>query len=188
MAGRSPLRIMRRTVSTLVRGSSAATSRGVRKSSRFSTCMSCTPMTLIYDRHRSLSTHVLHVLHVLSYTGAMRTTKPSRTAYNTALGATAHILLFEHRMTRKQLAQHLGVAQSVISRKLRGQVTWTAEELAIMASLFDLKLDDITPVRSGENWVPAVWKPDMQKAPVPVRTEASGVVAGTGFEPATSGL
>ena len=145
-------------------------------------------MTLIYDRHRSLSTHVLHVLHVLSYTGAMRTTKPSRTAYNTALGATAHILLFEHRMTRKQLAQHLGVAQSVISRKLRGQVTWTAEELAIMASLFDLKLDDITPVRSGENWVPAVWKPDMQKAPVPVRTEASGVVAGTGFEPATSGL
>ena len=145
-------------------------------------------MTVIYGAHGSLSTQVLHVLHVLVYAHAMRTTKPSRAAYNEALGMTVNQLLFEHKMTRKQLGEHFGVAQSVMSRKLRGQVTWTAEELAIMASLFNLSLDDITPVRSGENWTPAEWRPGMQKAPVPVGTEASGVVAGTGFEPATSGL
>ena len=108
--------------------------------------------------------------------GDMRTSKPSRAAYNEALGMTVNQLLFEHRMTRKSLGEHFGVTQSVMSRKLRGEVTWTAEELAIMAGLFGLSLDELTPTRHEEGWVPAEWRPAMKKAPVPGGAEA---VAGT---------
>lgn len=108
--------------------------------------------------------------------GDMRTPKPSRAAYNEALGMTVNQLLFEHRMTRKSLGEHFGVTQSVMSRKLRGEVTWTAEELAIMAGLFGLSLDELTPTRHEEGWVPAEWRPAMKKAPVPGGAEA---VAGT---------
>jgi len=117
----------------------------------------------------------------------MRTTSPSRAAYNEALGATVNQLLFEHRMTRKDLADQFGVTRSVISRKLRGQVSWTAEELSIMAVLFDRKVDEFAPIRNGEEWVPAEWRPGMKKAPVPSGVEA-GVVPPVGLEPTTFGL
>ena len=100
---------------------------------------------------------------------------------------TVNQLLFEHRMTRKDLADQFGVTRSVISRKLRGQVSWTAEELSIMALLFERKVDDFAPIRNGEEWVPAEWRPGMRKALVPGGVEA---VAGTpvGLEPTTFGL
>jgi len=79
---------------------------------------------------------------------------------------TVNQLLFEHRLTRKELGEHFGIDQSVMSRKLRGQVTWTAEELSIMATLFDLSLDDLTPVQSDDGWLPAVWRPGMKKSPL----------------------
>ena len=100
---------------------------------------------------------------------------------------TVNQLLFEHRMTRKSLGEHFGVTQSVMSRKLRGEVTWTAEELAIMAGLFGLSLDELTPTRHEEGWVPAEWRPGMKKAPVPGGAEA-GAVPPVGLEPTTFGL
>ena len=100
---------------------------------------------------------------------------------------TVNQLLFERRMTRKSLGEHFGVTQSVMSRKLRGEVTWTAEELAIMASLFGLSLDELTPTRHEEGWVPAEWRPAMKKAPVPGGAEA-GAVPPVGLEPTTFGL
>ena len=90
-------------------------------------------------------------------------------------------------MTRKDLADHFGVTRSVISRKLRGQVSWTAEELSIMAVLFDRKVDEFAPIRNGEEWVPAEWRPGMKKAPVPGGAEA-GAVPPVGLEPTTFGL
>lgn len=119
----------------------------------------------------------------------MRTTPPARTAYNEALGLTVNQLLFEHRMTRKSLGAHFGVGQSVVSRKLRGHVSWTAEELSIMADLFGISIDAFAPTRAADgSWVPAPYVPGRQKAPAPDGAGALGVVAGTGFEPATSGL
>ena len=100
---------------------------------------------------------------------------------------TVNQLLFERRMTRKSLGEHFGVTQSVMSRKLRGEVTWTAEELAIMASLFGLSLDELTPTLHEEGWVPAEWRPGMKKAPVPGGAEA-GAVPPVGLEPTTFGL
>ena len=144
-------------------------------------------MAVTYVAHRVSSRLVLHVMHVVRYAHAMRTTSPSRAAYNEALGATVNQLLFEHRMTRKDLADQFGVTRSVISRKLRGQVSWTAEELSIMAVLFDRKVDEFAPIRNGEEWVPAEWRPAMKKAPVPGGAEA-GSVPPVGLEPTTFGL
>ena len=100
---------------------------------------------------------------------------------------TVNQLLFERRMTRKSLGEHFGVTQSVMSRKLRGEVTWTAEELAIMAGLFGLSLDELTPTRHEEGWVPAEWRPGMKKASAPSGAEA-GAVPPVGLEPTTFGL
>lgn len=119
----------------------------------------------------------------------MRTTPPNRTAYNEALGLTVSQLLFERRMTRKSLGEHFGVGQCVVSRKLRGHVSWTAEELSVMAELFGLSIDDLMPTRAADgSWVPAPYVPGTRKSPAPAGAGDSVLVAGTGFEPATSGL
>ena len=120
----------------------------------------------------------------------MRTAaRPTNAAYNEALGITVNQLLFEHRMTRKDLASHFGITPSVITRKLRGQVSWSAEELSIMATLFGLSLDTFAPTRAADgSWVPAPYVPGTQKSPAPAGAGDCVLVAGTGFEPATSGL
>ena len=106
----------------------------------------------------------------------MRTAaRATNAAYNEALGMTVNQLLFERRMTRKELGAYFGVTSSVITRKLRGQVSWSAEELSLMASLFGLSLDSFAPVRSEDGtWVPAAYVPGMKKAPVPGGAEAAG--------------
>ena len=101
---------------------------------------------------------------------------------------TVNQLLFEHRMTRKELGTYFGVTSSVITRKLRGQVSWSAEELSLMASLFGLSLDSFAPVRSEDGtWAPAAYVPGASKASVPGGAEAGGVPP-VGLEPTTFGL
>ena len=56
-----------------------------------------------------------------------------------------------------------------------------------MSGLFGLSLDELTPTRHEEGWVPAEWRPDMKKAPVPGGAEAGGVPP-VGLEPTTFGL
>lgn len=119
----------------------------------------------------------------------MRTAaRATNAAYNEALGMTVNQLLFERRMTRKELGAYFGVTSSVITRKLRGQVSWSAEELSLMASLFGLSLDSFAPVRSEDGaWAPAAYVPGTSKAPVPSGAEAGGVPP-VGLEPTTFGL
>ena len=119
----------------------------------------------------------------------MRTAaRATNAAYNEALGMTVNQLLFEHRMTRKELGVYFGVTSSVITRKLRGQVSWSAEELSLMASLFGLSLDSFAPIRSEDGmWAPAAYVPGMSKAQVPSGTEV-GSVPPVGLEPTTFGL
>ena len=65
----------------------------------------------------------------------------------------------------------------------------TASDLAAVAEVFGVMPADLFPTRGDDgSWVPAPYVPGTQKAPVPSGTEASGLVAGAGFEPATSGL
>ena len=110
--------------------------------------------------------------------------------FDQAVGFTVNQYLFARSVTQTMLAKKLGITYPGVSNRLRGRIKWTAADLAVTANMFGVEVADLYPTRSGEGWAPAAYVPGMQKAPVPVGTEASGsgVVAGTGFEPATSGL
>ena len=100
----------------------------------------------------------------------MRITTESRSAYNQALGMTVNQLLFEARRTRKQLGEHCGLSRSIMTRKLRGESNWTAEELSIMAGLFGLRVEDFAPTRTDEGWVPGPYVPGSMGTPCGART------------------
>ena len=108
---------------------------------------------------------------------------------NEAIGATVNQYLFDRRITKTRLAAALGIAQTNASKKVRGTVGWSAQDVLEAASLLDVEIQDQMPTADGNGgWVPAPFKPGARKGPVSVETGPSGLVAGTGFEPATSGL
>ncbi len=73
------------------------------------------------------------------------------------------------------LSDVLGLSQSVVSKRLRGQLSFTAPELLMIASALDISLGELLGGIVNE------------RNPQPV-AEGSSVVAGGGFEPPTSGL
>lgn len=102
---------------------------------------------------------------------------------------TINQVMFRLGVTRAELGRRIGMSGPSVSMKLRGQIGWSLEDLYATADALDIALTDLMPTRdeSGQ-FQPASYVPGTQKAPVPSGTEASGLVAGAGFEPATSGL
>ncbi len=91
------------------------------------------------------------------------------------------ILIWMHRrrVTRTVLADALGVTTASLSRRMTGSTAWTVKDLLAAAQVLDLPLNALLPNDAVE----------MTKASRSRDREASaGIVAGTGFEPATSGL
>ncbi len=93
-----------------------------------------------------------------------------------SLGIAVQSAMFRRRIRNKDLALALGVTPSVAGRKLRGEVAWTLQDVFAAAEMLGLEPGALLPVRKTENpdQVDLVGIPDL--------------VAGTGFEPATSGL
>ena len=111
------------------------------------------------------------------------------TSYDEALGFTVQQHLFALEMTRASLGEVLGVPGTSVSNRLRGKIKWTAEDLTLTAAEFGVSVDALMPRPDGAGgWVPAAYVPGARKGPVSGETGPSGLVAGTGFEPATSGL
>lgn len=82
--------------------------------------------------------------------------------------------------SQRALGRALGITQSQVNRRWRGLIPWQLDELDSVAALLGLTVNDlITPPRGGLGYE----KGSGAKAPEPF-----GTVAGTGFEPATSGL
>ena len=109
--------------------------------------------------------------------------------YDKALGFAINQHMFAERITNIELGEALGISKSTTSRKVRGHVTWSAQEVSLAATLFGVSVDALMPRPDGAGgWVPAAYVPGARKGPVSVETGPSGLVAGTGFEPATSGL
>ncbi len=110
--------------------------------------------------------------------------------YDEALGFAIEQQRFAEKVNQETLALVLSLSKSTISRKLRGKVPWTAVELSLVADFFSLNESDLTPKRDTKgDWIPANYVPGHAKSPVlNEENRASAVVAGTGFEPATSGL
>ncbi len=91
-----------------------------------------------------------------------------------AVGIAVQSALFQRRLKVKDLAETLGVVSSVASRKIRGEVTWSITDIMRTADLLGVEAATLLP-RKAEN------PGQLVLAGVPV-------VAGTGFEPVTSGL
>ncbi|CED90452.1 BetR domain [Actinomyces succiniciruminis] len=103
---------------------------------------------------------------------AVPQTDASGMTFNQALGFTVNQYLFAEHMTREQLGRLLGVSGGVAGKKVRGQVGWTAEDVAAVANRFGVAVDDLLPRRIDE-------------APADSGSGGgSGPVPRTGFEPA----
>ena len=92
-----------------------------------------------------------------------------------AVGITVNQLMFQKRYTRKQLGEALGISGQVASRKIRGEVSWSINDIMNAAEF--LQVD------------PAQLLPKKKETPAQLMLDGSpDFVAGTGFEPVTSGL
>ena len=103
---------------------------------------------------------------------------PRYTAHE-AIGVSVNQLLFTRNITRRRLGEALGVQGEAVSKKLRGQSRWTIEEIYAMAEFFELDLMDLLPRKLPRGY--EIGAP-FDKGP------QLNLVAGAGFEPATSGL
>ena len=92
--------------------------------------------------------------------------------FNEALGFTVNQYLFAHHLTRERLGKLLGVSGGVASKKVRGLVGWSAQDVAVVADRFGVSVDDLMPRK-------------IEEAPAAGGDGGPGVVPRTGFEPAT---
>lgn len=91
-----------------------------------------------------------------------------------AVGITVNSLMFRKRLTRVELGRALGVTPAAAGRKLRGEIGWSIGDLFHVAEFLGVEVSTLLPARGRK---------------IPTNPEADGeLVAGTGFEPVTSGL
>ena len=96
-----------------------------------------------------------------------------------AIGITVNHLMFLNRTTRKSLGEALGITGPAMGKKLRGESGWSVTDLFGVAEYFQVPVADLLPRKVNAT----------QETPDSFsRTEGSGLVAGAGFEPTTSGL
>ncbi|WP_269319738.1 helix-turn-helix domain-containing protein [Corynebacterium vitaeruminis] len=87
--------------------------------------------------------------------------------------------MFLNRTTRKALGEALGISGPAVGKKLRGENGWSVTDLYGVAEYFQIPVADLLPKKVDA----------MQETPDSLsQTEGSGLVAGAGFEPTTSGL
>ncbi len=61
------------------------------------------------------------------------------------IGERVHHLMWKARITQTAMAPRLGVAQSVLSKKLRGAVTWTARDIVAAATILGVDAGSLLP-------------------------------------------
>ena len=111
--------------------------------------------------------------------------------FNGAVSLTLSQYFMAHGLSRASVGTLLGTLPQSVSNRLYDKAKWSAEELALLATHFGIPVDALMPTPDGSGgWVPAPYVPagtaQMRRDPAPYGT-GSVVVAGTGFEPATSG-
>ena len=111
--------------------------------------------------------------------------------FNGAVSLTLSQYFMTHGLSRASVGTLLGTLPQSISNRLYDKAKWSAEELALLSAHFGIPVDALMPTPDGlGGWVPAPYVPagtaQIRRDPAPHGT-GSVVVAGTGFEPATSG-
>ena len=99
-----------------------------------------------------------------------------------AIGLAVNQQIFARGMQAQELATPLGLTKSSVSRKLRGNVSWSADEVLRTAMFFGIKPADLMPTPDGMGgWIPAPYKPAG-------RRDVDALVPQVGLEPTTDGL
>ena len=111
--------------------------------------------------------------------------------FNGAVSLTLSQHFMAHGLSRASVGTLLGTLPQSVSNRLYDKAKWSAEELALLATHFGIPVDALMPTPDGSGgWTPAPYVPagtmQIRRDPAPHGT-GSVVVAGTGFEPATSG-
>jgi len=73
---------------------------------------------------------------------------------NEYVGQAIHMRLWRQGIPQRELAEVLGIGQSTMSKKLRGSVSWTVQELVSSAVFLDVPPVDLLP-RVDSNHQPA---------------------------------
>ena len=99
-----------------------------------------------------------------------------------AIGLAVNQQIFARGMQAQGLATPLGLTKSSVSRKLRGNVSWSADEVLRTAMFFGIEPADLMPTPDGMGgWIPAPFKPAMHR-------DVDALVPQVGLEPTTDGL
>ena len=99
-----------------------------------------------------------------------------------AIGLAVNQQIFARGIQAQELATPLGLTKSSVSRKLRGNVSWSADEVLRTAMFFDIEPADLMPTPDGNGgWIPAPFKPAQHRG-------ADTLVPQVGLEPTTHGL
>ncbi|WP_407640838.1 helix-turn-helix domain-containing protein [Arcanobacterium ihumii] len=96
------------------------------------------------------------------------------------VGERVNLWLRRRGLTQMSLADKLGITSATMSTKIAGKTSWSVEDLVKTAAFLDVSIADLLPEETVEL--------EKAKSPDSVESRDSGLVAGTGFEPATSGL
>ena len=67
------------------------------------------------------------------------------TSVDEVIGERVHGIMWRRRISQDALAPQLGIAQSALSRKMRGQVQWTARDVAVVAAVLGVEVADLMP-------------------------------------------
>lgn len=65
--------------------------------------------------------------------------------YNAVIGERVHQLMWRQRRNQTDVAKQLGMAQSTLSRKLRGDRPWEINELYQLAEILEVGIFDLIP-------------------------------------------
>lgn len=99
-----------------------------------------------------------------------------------AIGLAVNQQIFARGMQAQELATPLGLTKSSVSRKLRGNVSWSADEVLRTAMFFGIEPADLMPTPDGMGgWIPAPFKPAR-------RRDVDALVPQVGLEPTTHGF
>jgi transcriptional regulator with XRE-family HTH domain len=70
---------------------------------------------------------------------------PAPVTTDEKLGRTVHALMWDRHVTNRALAARLGLDESTVARKLRGNRKWTLDEVARVAGVLGVMPADLLP-------------------------------------------
>jgi transcriptional regulator with XRE-family HTH domain len=82
---------------------------------------------------------------------------PAPKSADAIVGEQVHHWMWRARVSQTELAKHLGISQTNVSRRLRGETGWTVDDLLICARVLSVPPGDLLP---GADYVPSSRHPE----------------------------